>query len=237
MSQQTVIRVRNLCYSYPDGNQALSGVSLEIARDARVALLGANGSGKSTLMLHLNGILQGTGEIEILGLPLDRHHVKKIRQQVGIVFQNPDDQLFCPTVFDDVAFGPRNQGLSQEEVFARVVGSLAAVSMIGFERRGAFHLSLGQKKRVALATVLAMRPDILLLDEPTANLDPRGRREIIRLLAALPQTMLLITHDLPLAQELCGQAIILSQGKVAASGATADILRDQEMLRRHGLCD
>lgn len=237
MNAQPIIRVENLYYTYPDGTEALQGVSMQHEAGKVGALIGPNGCGKSTLMLHLNGILTGKGLIEVLGLPVVRANFKKIRERVGIVFQNPDDQLFCATVFDDVAFGPRNQGLNSGEVTRLVHESLHAVGMSGFEERSAFHLSLGQKKRVALATVLATKPEILLLDEPTANLDPRGRREIINLMAAQAQTLLFITHDLLMVRELCHRVIVMDEGKIVCQGDTQTVLNDQQTLKVHGLVD
>ncbi|MGD0089504.1 MAG: cobalt ECF transporter T component CbiQ, partial [Planctomycetota bacterium] len=228
------IEVQRLSYSYPDGTCALREVSFKVARDERVALIGANGAGKSTLLLHLNGILPSSA-VAVAGLPVTGANLKSVRRKVGLVFQNPDDQLFCPTVFEDVAFGPRNLHLSAEEVEGRVREGLRSVGMEGAGKRSAFHLSLGQKRRVALATVLALRPEILVLDEPTSHLDPRGRRELAALLKNIGGTLLVATHDLDLAIELCSRAIVLEEGQVLVEGAAGQLLRDKDFLLAHGL--
>jgi cobalt transport protein ATP-binding subunit len=201
-----------------------------------VALVGPNGAGKSTLMLHLNGILgDKNSPVRICGLPMDKANLPVIRGRVGLVFQNPDDQLFSPTVFEDVAFGPLHLGLPEADVRRRTAEALRAVGMAGFEDRMPHHLSVGQKKRVAIATILSMQPDILVLDEPTAGLDPRGRRQIIDLLRALPQTMLVSTHDMALVAELFPRTIVLDDGCLIADGPTAAVLSDEAFLEAHGL--
>lgn len=200
-----------------------------------MALLGANGAGKSTLMLHLNGLHPSRGEVEVLGVPVIRKNFKLVRQRLGLVFQNPDDQLFCPTIFEDVAFGPRNLGVSKSAIDEVVTHALAAVGLAGYEQRSPIHLSIGEKKRAALATVLAMDAQILCLDEPTASLDPRGRRELLELLRKLQQTLILVTHDLDLARELCSRAIVMAGGKVAALGPAMEILGNHELLLANGL--
>jgi cobalt/nickel transport system ATP-binding protein len=200
-----------------------------------VALVGPNGAGKSTLMLHLNGLLSGEGELHVGGLPLAKENLPVIRSKVGMVFQNPDDQLFSPTVFDDVAFGPLHMGFPEDEVRERVTKALAQVGMAGFEQRLPHHLSIGQKKRIALATVLSMEPEILVLDEPSAGLDPRGRRELIELLANLPLTMLVSTHDLLMVRALFPRMVIMDEGKIVADGDTAVLLANTELLESHGL--
>jgi cobalt transport protein ATP-binding subunit len=231
-----VIAVDELTYAYPDGLQALRGVSLHIAPGEKVALVGPNGAGKSTLMLHLNGILGGAeSPVRICGLAPTKKDLPVIRGMVGLVFQNPDDQLFSPTVFEDVAFGPLHLGLPEDEVRRRATQALAQVGMAGFESRLSHHLSIGQKKRVAIATVLSMMPEILVLDEPTAGLDPRGRRQLIELLRQLPQTMLISTHDMWLVAELFPRTIVMDEGRVVADGATADLLADSPFLEAHGL--
>jgi cobalt/nickel transport system ATP-binding protein len=235
MSDDTALQLSDLRFTYPDGVQALSGVSFAVTQGERVALLGPNGSGKSTLMLHLNGILTGEGAVTVFGTRLERSTLKDVRRAVGLVFQNPDDQLFCPTVFEDVAFGPRNMGLRGEDLHSRVRESLAAVSMSGYEERSAFHLSFGEKKRIAIATVLAMRPRLLVLDEPTANLDPRGRREILQLLIELGGTQIIATHDLHFAERLCTRAVILHRGVIVAEGACGEIIHNAALLDAHGL--
>lgn len=232
---EPAVRIRNLSFAWPDGTQALQGVSLDVAQGERVALLGANGAGKSTLMLHLNGLHPSRGEVEILGVPVVKKNHKLVRQRVGLVFQNPDDQLFCPTVYEDVAFGPRNLGLSEDRVEEVVTHALAAVGLAGFEKRASLHLSLGEKKRVAMATVLSMDAQILCLDEPTAGLDPRGRREFTELMRSLRQTLLIVTHDLALARELCSRAVVLSKGRIAADYDVSSVLENSTFLREHGL--
>jgi cobalt/nickel transport system ATP-binding protein len=235
MNDNVAIEIEDVHYAYPDGTQALNGISLCVRTGERVGLIGANGSGKSTLLLHLNGILRGRGSVRVLGQPVDGSNLKEIRQKVGLVFQDPDDQLFCPTVFDDVAFGPSCAGLRGEALAERVREGLAAVGLSGYEERSAFHLSAGEKKRVSLATVLAMRPEILALDEPTSDLDPRRRREILELLLELGGTQVIATHDLAFAGKLCQRCILLDGGRVAAEGAAADILGDGGLLERHSL--
>jgi cobalt transport protein ATP-binding subunit len=230
------VAIEGLRYAYPDGFEALRGVTLDISRGEKVALVGPNGAGKSTLMLHLNGILEpSAGTVAIGGTPVTSKTVKRIRAEVGIVFQDPDDQLFSPTVFEDVAFGPIHMGLAEREVRARVEGALAAVGMAGFEKRLPHHLSLGQRKRVAMATVLSMDPSVLVFDEPSAGLDPRGRRELIRLLESLPQTMLVSTHDMRLVAEVFPRTVVIDGGEVVADGPTEAILRDDVLLEAHGL--
>ena len=229
------LEVRNLHYTYPDGQAALRGVDLFVAPGEKVALVGPNGAGKSTLILHLNGILHGQGEVRVCSLPMEDVNLGRIRASVGVVFQDPDDQLFSPSVAEDVAFGPLYMGLAADEVEKRVRSALAAVGMPGAGGRVSHHLSGGEKKRVAIASVLSMEPEILVLDEPTAGLDPRGRRGLIRLLAALPQTMLVSTHDLRMVAELFARTVVLDQGKVVADGPTADLMADAGLLAAHGL--
>jgi cobalt/nickel transport system ATP-binding protein len=230
-----VLQVRDLHYSYPDGHAALNGVSLKLCDGDKVALVGPNGAGKSTLMLHLNGILGGQGEVEIGGSLLTHDNLPAIRAMVGLVFQNPDDQLFSPTVFEDVAFGPLHMGLPEDEVRARVDAALEAVRMSSYKDRLSHHLSVGEKKRIAIATVLSMQPNILVLDEPSAGLDPRARRTLINLLRELPITMLVSTHDMRLVQELFPRTIIMDEGRVVADGLTSEILENEELLNAHGL--
>ena len=229
------IEVKELTFSYPDGHRALRGVSFSIAPGEKVALVGPNGAGKSTLLLHLNGILRGQGSIEVCGQPLSEATLGAIRSAVGMVFQDPDDQLFSLTVFDDVAFGPMYQGLPEAEVRGRVEQALAEVGMADRATRVSHHLSGGEKKRIAIATVLSMAPEILALDEPTSGLDPRARRGLIRLLGELPMTMLVSTHDLRMVRELLPRTIILDSGLVVADGPTAELLSDPDLLHAHGL--
>ncbi|WP_434094011.1 energy-coupling factor ABC transporter ATP-binding protein [Nonomuraea pusilla] len=237
-SSETVnsLEVSRLAYAYPDGTQALFGVDLAIGRGERVALLGPNGAGKTTLVMHLNGILTpGHGSVTVGGVPVRKDTLKDIRQRVGLVFQDPDDQLFMPTVRDDVAFGPANAGLRGAELDRVVTDALARVGMLEFAGRPPHHLSFGQRRRVAVATVLAMEPEILVLDEPSSNLDPAARRELAEILRSLDVTVLMVTHDLPYALELCERSLILSGGVIAADGPTRELLADEELLAAHRL--
>jgi cobalt/nickel transport system ATP-binding protein len=229
------IEVEKLSYSYPDGHVALRDASLTIAPGEKVALVGPNGAGKSTLMLHLNGILQGQGKVHVCGLDVIDKNLGKVRAAVGLVFQNPDDQLFSPTVFDDVAFGPIYLGLKKADVEERVDRALEAVHMRDYARRVSHHLSVGEKKRITIATVLSMNPEILVLDEPSAGLDPRARRSLINLLRELPQTMLVSTHDLRLVHELFPRTVIMDDGCIVADGPTEQLLNDEALLSAHGL--
>jgi cobalt/nickel transport system ATP-binding protein len=232
---QPTLLVENLHFSYPDGRVALRGVSLQIDRCEKVALVGPNGAGKSTLMLHLNGILDGNGHIQVAGLPVAKPNLPVIRARVGLVFQNPDDQLFSPTVFEDVAFGPLHMGLPEAEVRTRVTEALKQVAMLDYADRLSHHLSAGEKKRVAIATVLSMEPEILILDEPSAGLDPRARRSLITLLRELPLTMLVSTHDMLMVRELFSRMIIMDEGRIVADGSTEVLMEDEALLEKHGL--
>ncbi|MEU8265588.1 ABC transporter ATP-binding protein [Sphaerisporangium sp. NPDC049002] len=230
------LRVSELAYAYPDGTQALFGVDLTIGRGERVALLGPNGAGKTTLVMHLNGILSaGHGSVEVAGLPVRKDTLGEIRRRVGLVFQDPDDQLFMPTVREDVAFGPANLGVRGPELDRRVRDALGQVGLPDVIDRPPHHLSFGQRRRVAVATVLAMRPEILVLDEPSSNLDPASRRELAEVLRSLDVTVLMVTHDLPYALELCERSLILSGGVIAADGPTREILADPALLAAHRL--
>jgi cobalt/nickel transport system ATP-binding protein len=231
-----VLDVRGLAYAYPDGHQALYGVDLHVHRGERVALLGPNGAGKTTLVLHLNGILEpGAGSVAVSGLTVVKENVQEVRRRVGIVFQDPDDQLFMPTVRDDVAFGPANLGLRGADLDARVTAALEQVGMADFADRPPHHLSFGQRRRVAVATVLAMEPEILVLDEPSSNLDPASRRELAEILTGLDVTVLMVTHDLPYAFQLCPRSVVLSDGVVVADGPTYDVLTDDALMAAHRL--
>ncbi|MDQ4113207.1 MAG: energy-coupling factor ABC transporter ATP-binding protein [Actinomycetota bacterium] len=231
-----VLDVRGLAFAYPDGHQALFGVDLHVHRGERVALLGPNGAGKTTLVLHLNGIhLAGAGSVAVSGLPVTKANIKEIRRRVGIVFQDPDDQLFMGTVREDVAFGPANLGLRGEALDAKVTEALTKVGMEEYADRPPHHLSFGQRRRVAVATVLAMDPEILVLDEPSSNLDPASRRELADILRDLDVTVLMVTHDLPYALELCERSVILAGGIVAAEGRTVDVLSNADLMRAHRL--
>ncbi|GLZ82018.1 putative ABC transporter ATP-binding protein [Actinorhabdospora filicis] len=230
-----VLSLRGVRFAYPDGRRALHGVDLDVRRGERVALLGPNGAGKTTLVLHLNGIHAGEGTVEVDGLPVTKANLTEIRRRVGIVFQDPDDQLFMPTVAEDVAFGPANLGLRGPELDARVDEALAQVGMSEHRDRAPHHLSFGQRRRVAVATVLAMRPSVLVMDEPSSNLDPAARRELADILLGLDVTLLMVTHDLPYALQLCERALILDAGKITADGTTREILADEALLARHRL--
>ncbi|MFC6397650.1 ABC transporter ATP-binding protein [Luteococcus sanguinis] len=230
------IELSRLTHLYPDGHQALFGVDLMIGAGERVALLGPNGAGKTTLVLHLNGILTpASGTVRVGGLTPTGRDLPEVRRRVGIVFQDPDDQLFMPTVRQDVAFGPANYGLSGDALEARVLDALTAVGMQDCADRMPHHLSLGQRRRVALATVMALEPEVLVLDEPTANLDPAARRDLAAVLDRLDVTMLMVTHDLPFAAQMCERTVVLSEGVVVADGTTGAILSDEPLLSRHRL--
>jgi cobalt/nickel transport system ATP-binding protein len=229
------IEARDVRYRYPNGVVGLDGVDLSVQHGERVAVLGPNGAGKTTLMLHLNGLLSGSGSLSVAGVRVGEGDARDLRARVGLVFQDPDDQLFMPTVREDVAFGPLNLGLSRAEACARVDEALTAVRMEHVADRAPHQLSLGQRRRVAIATVLAMRPSLLVLDEPSANLDPRARRELLEVLDAVATTMLVVTHDLPFAASLCSRAVVLSAGRIVADDSCPAILGDEELLARHDL--
>jgi cobalt/nickel transport system ATP-binding protein len=223
-------------YVYPDGQLALDGVDLTIDVGERVAVLGPNGSGKTTLVLHLNGILEPTsGSVAVGDLPATTENIREIRRRVGVVFQDPDDQLFMPTVYEDVAFGPANFGVRDGDLAAAVDDALATVGLREHGGRVPHHLSQGERRRAAIATVLAMDPKVLVLDEPTANLDPAGRRDLSDVLDRLDMTLLVVTHDLPYALELCPRAVILDRGRVVADGPTIELLSDAALLAAHRL--
>jgi cobalt/nickel transport system ATP-binding protein len=230
-----VIEARGLRYAYADGHEALAGVDLRVEHGERVAVLGPNGAGKTTLMLHLNALLTGEGDLRVAGIDVAGGDLRMLRARVGLVFQDPDDQLFMPTVGEDVAFGPRNLGLGEVEVAARVASALAEVGMAGSEERPPHALSMGQRRRVAIATVLAMDPALLVLDEPSANLDPRARRELLEVLDRVGRTLVVVTHDLPFAAQLCERAVILSGGRIVADGPCEEVLDDEALLSAHDL--
>lgn len=230
-----VIKIEKLSFSYPDGRQALKEVNLTIYQGESVAIIGPNGAGKSTLLLCLNGVYHSNGSVNVFGMKVEGKNLRQIRNKVGLVFQEPDDQLFSPTVFDDVAFGPINMGCNKSEVHQRVAQALEWVGMAGFEPCSPHHLSVGEKKRIAIATVLSMNPEILVLDEPTSNLDPRSKWSLVALLLELPMTKIIATHDLEIAKALCQRVILLDEGKVIADGSTEGILSDTPLLKAHGL--
>ena len=233
------LQVRDLRYCYPDGKEALKGVTFAVEDGECVGLVGPNGAGKSTLLLHLNGLLPETDApspaVWVRGIPVSRDRVREIHRRVGLLFQDPDDQLFCPTVFEDVAFGPSQLGLGEQEVKALVESSLRTVGLEGFEHRMPHHLSGGEKRRVCLAGVLACRPEILVLDEPTSDLDPRAKRELKALLGGLPATRIIATHDLELVVELCSRVILIDEGRVVAEGSAGALLGDETLMLAHGL--
>ena len=229
------LSLRGVSFSYPDGHRAVQEVSLDIDLCEKVALVGPNGAGKSTLMLQLNGIYQGEGEIQVMGLPVEEDNLPLVRSRIGMVFQNPDDQLFSPTVFEDVAFGPLHMGLEEEEIQQRVEDALKKVDMEAYADRLSYHLSLGEKKRIAIATVLSMQPDILVFDEPTGGLDPRARRSLIELLEEMDLTMFVSSHDMRFVQELFPRMVIMDQGRVVADGPTQELMSDPALLQAHGL--
>ena len=233
------IEVRDLHFRYGDGTHALRGVGFSIAEGESVGLIGPNGAGKSTLLLHLNGLLpevwRGEGSVHVGGVEVGPDTLHEVRRKVGLLFQDANDQLFCPTVFEDVAFGPQQLGLNEPEVRERVAGALAMAGIPGFEGRAPHHLSVGEKHRVCLAGVLACGPSILVLDEPSSSLDPKGRRELKELLRQIPITKLIATHDLELVVELCSRVIVLDEGSVVAQGPTVELLSDEELMLRHDL--
>lgn len=236
MTGVPVLDLAGVAFAYPDGRQALFGVDLRVDRGERVALLGPNGAGKTTLVLHLNGILRpGAGSVTVSGTPVEKATLAQVRRQVGIVFQDPDDQLFSGTAADDVAFGPRNAGVRGPELDRRVAAALEQVGMAAYADRAPHHLSFGQRRRVAIATVLVMEPEVLVLDEPSSNLDPASRRELADLLGTLDVTVLMVTHDLPYALQLCERSVVLSEGVVVADAPTYDVLTDAALMARHRL--
>jgi len=226
-----IVEAKNLEFTYPDNTHALLGISFRIRHGESVAIVGANGAGKSTLLLHLNGYLTPTsGQVRIGDFPLTKETLQEVRRTVGMVFQDPDDQLFMSTVYDDVAFGPLNLGLPIEEVDVRVLKALDTVGMTHLKDRPPHRLSSGQKRRVAFATVLSMSPDILVMDEPTANLDPQARRQLINLLSTFKHSKIFATHDLDMVMDLCERTIILHDGKIKADGPTSEIFQNERLL-------
>lgn len=238
--EDITIQLEGVSYRYPDGTLALDGVSMRILKGERVVILGPNGAGKSTLVMHLNGILRATeGDVKVLGMPVEDKTVQEIRSRVGIVFQNPEDQLFCPTLGEDVAFGPLSMGLPQDEVDERVRWALETVRLMGYEEKAPHHLSVGEMKRAAIATVLAMKPEVLVLDEPTADLDQESTRELVSFLTKLHQaeriTLILATHNVDLAPMLADRAFIMSRGRVVGEGPIHEVLANQLLVKEAGL--
>ena len=229
------INIEKLEYTYPDGTKALKGIEMRIFKGESVGLIGPNGAGKSTLLLHLNGILRGSGKLRIMGLEMADRNLDIIRNKVGLVFQDPEDQLFMPTVFDDVAFGPINMGLKIEEVKTLAREALQKVDMSDFPDRISHHLSFGEKKRVSLATVLSMKPEIMALDEPTSNLDPKARCDLIQLLKRIDETKIIASHDLDMILDVCDRVIMLDKGIIVTSGVTKEILSNASLLEKHNL--
>ena len=230
------LKINNLSYSYPDGHKALSSVSFSIDQGESISILGPNGAGKTTLILHLNGILgKLSGEIEVSGLKYIPDNIDKIRKTVGVVFQDPDDQLFMPTVIEDVMFGPKNFGFTQKEAEENSLEALKMVGMEKFEDRAPHHLSFGQKRKVAIATVLASKPKLLVLDEPASNLDPTSRKDLIDILKSLNISLILVTHDLPMALEICERSLVLNEGEIKKDDQTINILKDEKFMKKNRL--
>jgi len=230
-----IINIKGLEYTYPDGTTALCGIDLTVSEEESIGLIGPNGAGKSTLLLHLNGILRGKGQVQVLGLEIDDKNLISIRSKVGLVFQDPENQLFMPTVFDNVAFGPINTDLEKYRVEDSVRKALEEVEMEECAQRYAHHLSFGEKKRIALATVLSMNLEILLLDEPTSNLDPRARRHLIKLLKGFRVTKIVAGHDLEMILDICNRVVLLDQGKIIANGESKEIMGNKSLMEAHGL--
>jgi len=233
--KKKIIKIRDLEYTYPNETVALCGINLDVFEEENIGIVGPNGAGKSTLLQHMNGLLRGKGRIEVCGLEINDSNLPKVRQKVGLVFQNPNNQLFMPTVFDDVAFGPINLDLEDEEVKERVKNALSAVGMEKLEKRISHHLSFGEKKRICLATVLSMDPEILVLDEPSSNLDPKSRRNLISLLKRFNHTKIISGHDLELILETSERSVVLDKGKIVACGNTIELLSDEFLMESHGL--
>ena len=230
------LKINNLSYAYPDGHKALKGIDFSINQGESIAILGPNGAGKTTLILHLNGILgELKGEIEVDGLEYSTENIGKIRKTVGVVFQDPDDQLFMPTVIEDVMFGPKNFGYANEESETNAVEALKMVGMENFQDRAPHHLSFGQKRKVAIATVLASKPKLLVLDEPASNLDPASRRDLIDILIKLDISIILVTHDLPMALEICERSLVLNEGIIKEDSLTKDILQNKQLMKENRL--
>jgi cobalt/nickel transport system ATP-binding protein len=233
---QYAVRITQLSYTYPDGTKALEKIDLDVSSGERIAIVGPSGAGKSTLLLHLNGVLSGTGSVQIMGNYLDHSILQKIRKQVGLLFQDPNDQLFCPTVYEDVAFGPLNLAAPADEIQRRVDKALSDAGLSrSIRTRSSHHLSLGERRRVSLAAVLAMEPAILGMDEPTSNLDPRNRHHLIKVISGLKASLIIATHDLELVLDVCPRTVLMDQGKVWADGETRKMLSNEQLMAAHGL--
>jgi cobalt/nickel transport system ATP-binding protein len=230
------IRITRLNYSYPDGTKALDNIDLDVRRGERIAIVGPSGAGKSTLLLHLNGVLTGSESIEVMGLKMEQANLKHIRKHVGLLFQDPNDQLFCPTVYEDVAFGPLNLSVPASEIPKRVEKALQDAGLEqSMGSRSSHHLSMGERRRVSLASVLAMQPAILGMDEPTSNLDPRNRRHLLEVVSGLESTLIVATHDLEFCLDLCSRTVVMDRGKIWADGETRSIMKDSQLMETHGL--
>jgi cobalt/nickel transport system ATP-binding protein len=230
------VRITRLNYTYPDGTRALDGIDLDVLPGERVAIVGPSGAGKSTLLLHLNGILPSSGNVRVFGQSLEKSNLQQIRKQVGLIFQDPNDQLFCPTVFEDVAFGPLNLSVPEDQIASRVAGALRDSGLdYSIRSRSSHHLSLGERRRVSLAAVLAMEPAILAMDEPTSNLDPRNRRHLINLVSGLRSTLIIASHDLELVLDVCSRTVLMDQGKIWADGEPKSLLAGEQLMEAHGL--
>lgn len=230
-----IVEVENLSYSYPDKTVALKNISFSVSRGESWAIIGPNGAGKSTLVLHLNGVLRGEGKVKVFGEVISKKNLKRIRSKVGIVFQDPNDQLFMPSVFDDVAFGPLNAGLEKAEVERKVQTVLKDLKLERYQQKPPFHLSLGEMKKVSLATVLVLDPEILVLDEPTISLDPGTKRSFIQILKKIKKTKIIATHDLDLVYKLCSKVILIDKGEVMAEDNALEILKNKKLLEAHNL--
>jgi len=233
--KNTAVQITNLSFSYPDETKALENISFSLEEGESLGIIGPNGAGKSTLLLHLNGVLKKDGAIRIFGEVIGKQNIKKIRGKVGLVFQDPNDQLFMPTVFDDVAFGPLNLGMEKEKIKEKVTNTLAQLGLAGYEAKNPSHLSLGERKKVSLATVLVMEPQLIVLDEPTANLDPGSKKSFIHTLKKINKTKITASHDMDAICDLCTRVILMNKGRIVAQGNAENILRDKELLEANNL--
>ncbi|MFC1658378.1 energy-coupling factor ABC transporter ATP-binding protein [Candidatus Omnitrophota bacterium] len=234
--KQKIIQINELDYTYPDGNKALRGINLDVSRGETLGVVGPNGAGKTTLLLHFNGLLNGSSaRVMVGGLSINKENLRQVRKIIGFVFQDPQDQLFMPTVYEDVSFGPDNLGWDKDKVRKSTEQALEEVGLLDKQGHLSYHLSFGEKKRVSIATVLSMKPEVLVLDEPSANLDPAARRHLIDLLRKLPVTKIIAGHDLELILELCNAVVVLDKGRIVACGDTKKILSDSVLMQQHSL--